>query len=165
MARPRIYRHDLRCPHCGSNWLPTYGRSPGKRTYRCGDGHHHFTPEGNRVFRSEAVKGQAIAMYCAGSSLRAIGRVLEVPLLAVYGWVKKSRAGPAPVVAVAADAGWAAGPGGGPGGDEMRSYVEGRHGGKRKSVRIWTAVWADARGRPRADFAVGGRSVATFPRR
>ena len=23
----RIYRHDLRCPHCGSNWLPKDGCS------------------------------------------------------------------------------------------------------------------------------------------
>ena len=29
----RVYRHDLRCPHCGSNWLPKYGCSRGKQTY------------------------------------------------------------------------------------------------------------------------------------
>ena len=22
MARPRVYRHDVRCPECGSNWMP-----------------------------------------------------------------------------------------------------------------------------------------------
>ena len=21
MARGRVYRHDVRCPHCGSNWM------------------------------------------------------------------------------------------------------------------------------------------------
>ncbi len=29
----RDYRHDLRCPHCGSNWMPKYGTSRGKQTY------------------------------------------------------------------------------------------------------------------------------------
>ena len=32
----RIYRHDLRCPHCGSNWLPKDGCSGGNQTHRCG---------------------------------------------------------------------------------------------------------------------------------
>ncbi len=27
MARPRAYNHDIRCPHCGSNWTPKDGRS------------------------------------------------------------------------------------------------------------------------------------------
>ena len=76
-------------PHCGSNRLPKYGRSQGKQTCRCGGGRYHFTPEGNRVFRSGAVRAQAVAMYCESSSLRAISRVLEVPLLTVYGRVKK----------------------------------------------------------------------------
>ena len=116
MARQRVYRHDLRCPHCGSNWLPKYGFSQGKQTYRCGDCSYHFTPGGNRVFRSEAVKAQAIAMYCEGSSLRAIGRVLEVPLLTVYGWVKKSPASPGPA-AVVTVADWAERTGGGAGRD------------------------------------------------
>ena len=115
MARPRTYRHDLRCPHCGSNWLPKYGRSQGKQTYRCGDCRYHFTPEGNRVFRPEGVKEQAVAMYCEGSSLRAISRVLEAPLLTVYGWVKKSPPGAGPAVVAAAGAGREEGPGGGPG--------------------------------------------------
>ena len=115
MARPRTYRHDLRRPHCGSNWLPRYGRSQGKQTYRCGGCRCHFTPEGNRVFRPEALKAQAIAMYCEGSSLRAISRVLEAPLLTVYGWVKKSPSGPGLAVVAAADAGREAGPGAGSG--------------------------------------------------
>ncbi len=34
MARPRAYNHDIRCPHCGSNWTPKDGRSRRKQTYR-----------------------------------------------------------------------------------------------------------------------------------
>ena len=56
----RAYRHALRCPHCGSNWMPKYGTSRGKQTYRCGDGKHRYTPEGNRHYYSEAVKSQAV---------------------------------------------------------------------------------------------------------
>ena len=50
MARARTYRHDLRCPHCGSNWTPKDDRSRGKQTYRCRDYHHRFTPMGNRHY-------------------------------------------------------------------------------------------------------------------
>ena len=27
----RAYRHDLRCPHCGANWMPQYGASGGNK--------------------------------------------------------------------------------------------------------------------------------------
>ena len=27
----RVYRDDLRCPHCGSSWMPKYGASRGSR--------------------------------------------------------------------------------------------------------------------------------------
>ena len=89
----RIYRHDLRCPHCGSNWLPKDGCSRGKQTYRCGDCHYRFTPGGNRSYYSEQVKSQALAMYLDGSSISAIGRVLHIKLGTVYAWVKKSPTG------------------------------------------------------------------------
>ena len=42
----RVYRSDLRCPHCGSNWMPKAGFSHGKQTYRCGECHHRPSPEG-----------------------------------------------------------------------------------------------------------------------
>ena len=52
----RAYRHDLCCPHCGSNWLPKYGRSKGRQAYHCGDCLYKFTPGGNHSYYSEAVK-------------------------------------------------------------------------------------------------------------
>ena len=91
MARPRVYRHDFRCPHCGSNWTPKDGRSRGKQTYRCRECHYRFTPEGNRHYYSEAVKSQALDMYQEGTGLTAIGRVLEVQTATVFSWIKKAR--------------------------------------------------------------------------
>lgn len=110
----RAYRHDLRCPHCGSNWMPKYGTSRGKQTYRCGDCKHRYTPEGNRHYFPEAVKDQAVAMYLEGSSISAIGRVLKVRLETVYSWIKKSRSGPGRFRAGSGTAG--GGPAGGVGG-------------------------------------------------
>ena len=103
MARPRAYRHDFRCPHCGSNWTPKDSRSRGKQTpyqvrgrlYRCRECHYRFTPEGNRHYYSEAVKSQAIDMYLEGTGITAIGRVLEVQTATVLSWVKKSPPGAA----------------------------------------------------------------------
>ena len=65
MAGSRSYRHDIRCPHCGSNWMRKDGHSRGKQTYRCGDCQHRHTPSGNRRYYSEEFK-------------RHIGR--EIPL-------------------------------------------------------------------------------------
>ena len=93
MARPRTYHHDLRCPHCGSNWTPQYGHSRGKQTYRCGDCHHRFTPGGNRHYYSEEVKAQALSMYCEGISISAISRIMGIQLGTVFSWVKKNSVG------------------------------------------------------------------------
>ena len=85
----RAYRDDLRCPHCGSNWMPKHGTSRGKQTYRCGHCKYRYTPEGNRHYYSEQVKSQAVSMYLEGSSISAIGRVLKVQLGTVYSWIQK----------------------------------------------------------------------------
>ena len=37
MARPRVYRHDVRCPECGSNWMTKDSTSKGRQVYHCGD--------------------------------------------------------------------------------------------------------------------------------
>ena len=37
MARPRVYRYDVRCPECGSNWMPKDGTSKGRQVYHCSD--------------------------------------------------------------------------------------------------------------------------------
>ena len=36
MARERAYRHDARCRHCGSNWMPKDGRTRGQQMYKRG---------------------------------------------------------------------------------------------------------------------------------
>ena len=89
----RVYRHDMRCPHCGSNWLPKYGSSRGRQTYRCGDCRYKYTPDGNRHYYSEEVKDRALSMYGEGSSISAIARILDVKLGTVYSWVKKGPLG------------------------------------------------------------------------
>ena len=43
MARPRAYNHDIRCPECGSNWMPKNGTSKGRQVYRCGDCGRYYT--------------------------------------------------------------------------------------------------------------------------
>ena len=93
MARARTYRHDLRCPHCGSNWTPKDGHSRGQQTYHCRDCHHRFSPTGNRHYYPQMVKDQALDMYGEGSSLAAIGRIMGILPETVYSWVKKSRPG------------------------------------------------------------------------
>ena len=69
MAGQRAYRHDMRCPRCGSNRMPKDGRSRVKQTYSCGDCKYRCTPEGSRHFYSSKVIEQALAMYAEGASV------------------------------------------------------------------------------------------------
>ena len=89
MARARVYRHDVRCPDCGSNWMPKDGLSNGKQAYRCGQCRRRYVPEGAYRRPSAAVKERGIALYLDGSSLSAVGRALGYSVPAVQGWVKK----------------------------------------------------------------------------
>ncbi len=37
MARARAYRHDVRCPDCGSNRMAKAGHSKDRQRFKCGD--------------------------------------------------------------------------------------------------------------------------------
>ena len=89
MANKRAYRHDLRCPHCGSNWMPKDGRSHGKQTYRCGDCKYRYTPDGNRRFHSREVIERTLAVYAEGGSVAAAARAMGINEGTVLSWVKK----------------------------------------------------------------------------
>ena len=91
MSRPRSYRHDHRCPDCGSNWVVKYGHSRGKQTYRCQDCVHRFSPSAKRRVYPEKVRQQAVSMYCEGNGVEVISRVLEVKTGTIYSWIKKTR--------------------------------------------------------------------------
>ena len=89
MAHPRVYRHNVRCPECGSNWMPKAGTDQGRQVYRCGDCQRYYTPDAAYHRPSAADRERALAMYQEGSSLRAVGRVFGVSAQAVSRWVKK----------------------------------------------------------------------------
>lgn len=93
MARARVYRPDQQCPRCGSNWLPKYGKSQGKQTYRCGQCLYHFTEGTRRPHLAAAVQDRIVARYAEGMSLAAISRVERLKGGTVYAVVKKKPAG------------------------------------------------------------------------
>ena len=93
MARPRACRHDIRCPHCGGQWMPKDGTIPqGRQTYRCRECNRRCQPDAAYHRPGPAFKEPALAMYCEGGSCRAIGRILGVSGQLVSNWVKKGRA-------------------------------------------------------------------------
>ena len=73
MARPRVYRHDVRCPDCGSHWMPKDGHSKGRQRYKCGECHRSYLPEGAYHRPGPALKEHGLRMYLEGSSLSAVG--------------------------------------------------------------------------------------------
>ena len=62
MVRARVYRHDVRCPHCGSNWMRKDGFSGDKQRYYCGDCRRRYLPQGVYRRPSLALKERAIAL-------------------------------------------------------------------------------------------------------
>ena len=94
MARSRVYRHDVRCPHCGSNWMRKDGHSRGQQLYRCGDCGRRHAPDGAYHRPSPDLKARYLEMYGEGSSLSAIGRRLGYSATAVQQWVKKGGSPP-----------------------------------------------------------------------
>ena len=89
MARERSYRHDIRCRHCGSNWMPKDGHTRGRQVYKCGDCKRKYTADATQPRFPEQVKRQAVQMRIEGTSISAAARVVGVKSETIYSWVKK----------------------------------------------------------------------------
>ena len=89
MARERAYRHDIRCHHCGSNWIPKDGHTYGRQVYKCGDCKRKYTAYAARPRFPEQVKRQAVKMRIEGASISAALRVVVASAASVSGWLKK----------------------------------------------------------------------------
>ena len=89
MARERSYRHDIRCRHCGSNWMPKDGHTRGRQVYKCGDCNRKYTADAARPRFPEQTKRQAVQMCVDGASISAAARVVGASVASVSGWIKK----------------------------------------------------------------------------
>ena len=63
MASSRVYRHDVRCPECGSNWMPRDGASRCRQIDHCGDCGRRTIPDAAYQRPGAADKERALAMY------------------------------------------------------------------------------------------------------
>ena len=65
MARPRVYRHQVRCPECGSNRMPKDGQSKGRQVCcpKCGSGRRLPPPLHSRSGLSSPQRRQQGARY------------------------------------------------------------------------------------------------------
>ena len=89
MARERAYRHDIRCRHCGSNWMLKDGRTRGRQVYKRGDCKRKHTADAARLRFPEQTKRQAVQMRIEGASISVAARVVGASAASVSGWVKK----------------------------------------------------------------------------
>ncbi len=89
MARERAYRHDIRCQHCGSNWMPKDGHTRGRQVYKRGDCKRKYTADAARPRFPGQVKRQAVKMRIEGASISAALRVVGASAASVSGWLKK----------------------------------------------------------------------------
>ena len=89
MAHERAYRHDIRCRHCGSNWMPKDGHTRGRQVHKRGDCKRKYTADAARPRFPEQTKRQAVQMRIEGASISAAARVVGASATSVSGWVKK----------------------------------------------------------------------------
>ncbi|BDB99989.1 hypothetical protein SACC_30060 [Saccharolobus caldissimus] len=85
MGRKPVIRHDISCPSCGGHHVVKCGKSWGRQKY--GDCGKRFLGDASR--HHKRVKEEALRMYANGMSMRAISRVLNVPLGTVFTWIKR----------------------------------------------------------------------------
>ncbi len=93
MPVKRIVDHNIRCPHCNSDWMVKNGKDRGKQTFICRQCNHRHTPSAERHFYPEKTRQQAVLMYAEGISVSAIGRILNVKTGTIYSWIKKTSLG------------------------------------------------------------------------
>src|SRR5947209_19382704 len=80
------------CPHCGSEEIMRYGRSPnGKQKYRCKACKRQSRENSTPHAYSEERREEILRAYEERSSLRGIERTFGVSRTSVIGWIKKSR--------------------------------------------------------------------------
>ena len=91
MARERAYRHDIRCRHCGSNWMPKDGHTRGRQVYKCGDCKRKHTADAERTRFPEQAKWQAVQMCIEGASISAAARVVGASATSVSASDKRLR--------------------------------------------------------------------------
>ena len=160
-GRPRTYRHDIRCPECGSNWIVKNGKQKDKQTYLCRDCSRRFTPDAERIHHPKYKKRQSISMFCEGMSISALSRVLSVKYSTVYSWIyrmgqiakelvdkKIEKLEEITFEKISFD--------------EMWTYEKVRRGEKRQEVWIWSVVLEDENKRLRKMMFVGDRDSESF---
>ena len=89
MGRKPVIRHDIACPSCGSHHVVKCGKPLGRQRFLCRDCGKYFLADAVYHHHSKEVREEALRMYTNGMSMRAISRVLNVPLGTVFTWVKR----------------------------------------------------------------------------
>jgi len=157
----KVYRHDIRCIECGSNWVVKNGKQKGKQTYLCRDCNRRFTPEAQRVHHPKDKKQQAISMFCEGMPITAIARTLKIPYPTVYSWIyregKKSKAIVDKKIEELQNKKFKK-----ISFDEMWTYEKARGKDKRQEVWIWTVVLEDENSKRKKIMMVGDRREEDF---
>lgn len=88
MARERVYRHDVRCRRCGSNWMPKDGRTRGHQVYKCGECKEKQVAAADQPRFQEHAKRRAVQMRMEGASMTA-ARAVGASVTSVSGWLKE----------------------------------------------------------------------------
>ena len=130
MARERAYRHDVRCRHCGSNWMPKDGHTRGWQVFTSASiasGVH---------CRSRAAALPGTSQAAGGSDAhrgieRISGGARSGRKRSISEWLLKKGA-----ITL----------------DEMWTYLGARVGEKRNDLWVWTAVVAVRDGSRWMDF-------------
>ena len=83
MGRKPVIRRDISCPSCGGHHVVKSGKSAGRQKYLCRDCSKYFLGDAS-YYHPRKLREEALKMYANGMSMRAVSRVLNVPLGTVF---------------------------------------------------------------------------------
>ena len=77
------------CPGCGSATRSKDGIIKGRQRWKCKGCNKRYTVERPSDVRPPETRRLALELYLEGLGFRAIGRVLKVSYVTVFGWIKE----------------------------------------------------------------------------
>jgi transposase-like protein len=83
---------EQECPYCGKSRpvIKSGLNSTGSQRYKCRSCVRYFTPQPKPMGYDDELKQKALQLYLEGTSLRSIGRILNVHHQSVANWVATS---------------------------------------------------------------------------
>ena len=92
MANERIYRHNIRCPERGSNWVcKNEHQKNDKQKYKCNNCNRYFTENPDKVYLTKKEMEEIILIFLEEMYPLAIARLIKKNYDTVHNHIYRER--------------------------------------------------------------------------